>query len=132
MNSYPGAFFDMHEVVMCEQLLLFKISSAGNWFLEEIRDVLSLIDPLLISIDSILSILCHVQVIHLLFNRAEAKDSIHELNAAEQMKENMKLKDQIMAKDVEISLLKESLIENGNHTICNDHTNGHWWRQFRF
>ena len=61
----------------------------------------------------ILTILCHVQVIHLLFNRAEAKDSIHELNAAEQMKENMKLKDQIMAKDVEISLLKESLIENG-------------------
>ena len=52
-------------------------------------------------------------MIHLLFNRAEAKDSIHELNAAEQMKENMKLKDQIMAKDVEISLLKESLIENG-------------------
>ena len=39
------------------------------------------------------------------------------------MKENMKLKDQIMAKDVEISLLKESLIENGNHTIRNDHTN---------
>ena len=61
----------------------------------------------------ILTILCHVQVIHLLFNRAEAKDSIHELNAAEQMKENMKLKDQMMAKDVEISLLKESLIENG-------------------
>ena len=60
-----------------------------------------------------LVILNHVQVIHLLFNRAEAKDSIHELNAAEQMKENMKLKDQIMAKDVEISLLKESLIENG-------------------
>ena len=53
-------------------------------------------------------------MIHLLFNRAEAKDSIHELNAAEQTKENMKLKDQIMAKDVEISLLKESLIENGN------------------
>ena len=49
----------------------------------------------------------------MLFNRAEAKDSIHELNAAEQMKENMKLKDQIMARDVEISLLKESLIENG-------------------
>ena len=80
-----------------------------------------------ISIDSILAILCHVQVIHLLFNRAEAKDSIHELNAAEQMKENMKLKDQIMAKDVEISLLKESLIENGNHTICYDRNNGHWW-----
>ena len=51
MNSYPGAFFDMHEVVMCEQLPLFKISSAGNWFLEEIIVVLSLIDPLLISID---------------------------------------------------------------------------------
>ena len=71
---------------------------------------------------TLLTILCRIQVIHLLFNRAEAKDSIHELNAAEQMKENMKLKDQIMAKDVEISLLKESLIENGNHTICNDHT----------
>lgn len=82
-----------------------------------------------ISIDSILAILCHVQVIHLLFNRAEAKDSIHELNAAEQMKENMKLKDQIMAKDVEISLLKESLIENGNHTIRNDHTNDNTIRE---
>ena len=43
MDSYPGALFDMHEVVMCEQLPLFKISSAGNWFLEEIIDVLSLI-----------------------------------------------------------------------------------------
>jgi len=84
---------------------------------------------LTISIDSILAILCHVQVIHLLFNRAEAKDSIHELNAAEQMKENMKLKDQIMAKDVEISLLKESLIENGNHTIRNDHTNDNTIRE---
>ena len=68
-------------------------------------------------------------MIHLLFNRAEAKDSIHELNAAEQMKENMKLKDQIMAKDVEISLLKESLIENGNHTIRNDHTNDNTIRE---
>ena len=70
-----------------------------------------MIDPLI----SVLTTSSLVQVIHLLFNRAEAKDSIHELNAAEQMKENMKLKDQIMAKDVEISLLKESLIENGNH-----------------
>ena len=35
MNSYPGAFFDMHEVVMCEQLPFVEISSVGNCFLEQ-------------------------------------------------------------------------------------------------